>query len=273
MKKLQWIFVVLCSLLTLAIGYCYMHKPIDTNWNISDDVKKAYLSTCKISIEAEGGLGMYTSSGVLLDTGYILTAAHCVDVNRDGQITGNEREPTIQFYGSNSRVIKGRVVFLSHYRIVDLAVIEIENPPDTGVKLGRCKFGERLFTIGMTKGDTPNISEGRASYPVDGSARASIPVWKGNSGGGVWNEKQELMGVASRMGVGSLGSSRFPLSNWMWYVDIDEIHMALSMKKLEFIYEPQEPESYKTVYIIYLLTSLQVLAVVASAVTAKKFLC
>lgn len=254
--------------------------------NINDDVKIAYLATCKIEI------GDYVSTGVLLNTGYVITAAHCVDVNIDGYISGDEKKPKIIFYGSNKSEHDGETIYAGFPPRFDIAIIKLDNPPESSVTLTETKFGDSLFTIGMTLAEDPNISIGRSSSYASGHARASIAAWRGNSGGGIWTTDQKLAGVASKIGIASTESNiripaplnggivmlygrataLSPLANWLRYSDTNEIMAGLDKRGLSFTYKLIEPESKLPMYNIYASLLFNVLGVLLCVSFFRKHL-
>lgn len=271
-------------------------RPIQHDINISPAVKSAYLATCMIEIEDANYPGdkdeYFIATGVLLDTGYVITAAHCVDVDDNGSISLYERRPIVTFYGSIASVHTGTTVFCGKKGKFDIAIVQLDNPPQSSISLGEAKFGDELFTIGMTRGEKPNISVGRESSPYDNHARATIAAWTGNSGGGIWSNKQELIGFVARIGMARNNaaitipvptqdgivfvSGKFttysPLSNWLSYTNIEELKTELDTRRLTFIYEPIEAESMFSVYIIYIITMLHIFGILFCVLVFRKHL-
>lgn len=292
--KLMLIFVAFLAFLIAAFTFI-AKLPFNDDIGkvvINQNVSEAYNATCRIDIEYTL-IGMeLTSTGVLLDTGYVLTAAHCIDGDADGVIDRYERSPQIKFYGDIASVHTGSVVFVGEFDSFDIAVIELENPPPSKVTLADTNFGDMLFTIGMTKSSPPNISTGLASSYSAGHARASIAAWVGNSGGGIWTKDQQLAGIASRIALGQASSivtipvptdegvmviqgkikSTFALSNWLWYADAHEIREGLDNRSLTFVYKTPEPQSQLSVYNSYARMSISILGVLACAIAFKKHL-
>lgn len=287
-----FIFLILGIFILLSTSPSASPKDI----GISDEVKLAYLATCKIEIEDENFPGdkdeYFVATGVLLNTGYVITAAHCIDIDNNGIISQNERNPIITFCGSIASIHSGRTVFCGRKNGFDIAVIQLDNPPQSSISLGETKFGDRLFTIGMTRGQEPNISSGCASSNTDGYARAAIAAWSGNSGGGLWNNKQELIGFVSGVGMAAsnaiitipipqqggimLMRSRFttysPLANWLTYTDLDKFKYELDRRRLTFIYEAIGPESMLPLYGIYARMMLQIFGVLLCVSILRKHL-
>ncbi len=271
-------------------------RPIQYDIDINSNVRLAYLATCKIEVEDENFPGdkdeYFVATGVLLNTGYVVTAAHCIDVDENGNISSYERHPIVTFYGSIASVHTGYTIFCGKKEGFDIAIIQLENPPPSHVSLGEVKFGEELFTIGMTRGFMSNISVGRESSPADGRARATIAAWTGNSGGGLWNKNQEIVGFASRIAMAQnnatiiipiptddgiiLVKGRFttysPLSNWLAYINVKEFRTKLDAKRLTFVYEDIEPPSMLSVYNTYATMMLHILGVLLCVSFIRKHL-
>ncbi len=259
------------------------------NVNISDSVKDAYLSTCRIKVKGPMG-GEFTSTGVVLNTGYIFTAGHCVDVNVNTHIEKNEKTQTVEFFGSVASIQTGTFVYYGHYDNFDVAVISVPDPPKSNVKLADSKFGDKLFTIGMTKGNDSNISFGLASSYAHGHARCSISVWQGNSGGGIWTEDQGLTGIVSRMSMAAVPSrvliptyrgnnlvflegqinSLSPLANWCWYTSAEEIRTKLDNEHLSLLYEVPHEEFY--IDSAYIHMAIQILGVLFCVWFFRKYI-
>ena len=254
---------------------------------INNGVKDAFLSTCRITIEGYGG--KYTSTGVVLNTGYIFTAGHAIDVNMNGRIDDNERNQEVEFFGSVAGIQSATIVYYGDYRNFDLAVIEVPNPPKSNVRLVDTEFGDELFTIGMTKGDNPNISHGISSSPAGLHARCSIPVWSGNSGGGIWTKDQNIVGFVSRVSMAAVRSSIMiptfrndrliylegvvesisPLANWCWYTSSKDIRYNMG-GRLSFLYET-EPD---TIYVspAYFILTIQLIGIMICAWYFRRYI-
>lgn len=289
--------------IVLGITICWMMifigifaRPIQHDTNISPAVKSAYLATCKIEVEDANFPGdkdeYFIATGVLLNTGYVITAAHCIDVDDNGSISPNERSPIVTFYGSIASVHAGQTVFCGRKNGFDIAVVQLESPPQSSILLGDVKFGDELFTIGMTRGLTPNISVGRESSSIGGNGRATIAIWSGNSGGGLWNKNQKVVGFVSHIGMARNSASitipipqergmtlvrgtfdtYFPLANWLIYTNAKELKYELDARRLTFIYNAIEPESMLPVYNVYARMTLYILGILLCVSIFRKHL-
>lgn len=179
-------------LLLLILSGCSL--PSD---KISSDIKDAWNSTCKI--ETETGMG----SGVVLNTGFIITAGHVVDSNQNGILEYNELTCTISF-DNIADVQTGSVLYMGNHitnDTNDIAIISIPNPPQSNISLisnadyKQLDYGERVFVIGMTLGETRRITDGRLDK-IDGvkNHRSSCGIAPGNSGGGLF-KGSNLLGI------------------------------------------------------------------------------
>jgi len=273
---------LLLTAFTVLVGWLIaamvIFWPQPSNIAVKDSVWGAYHSTCRVTMTHPQGT-IY-GTGVTLNTGYILTAAHCVDINMNERLDPEEKNLDVEFFGSVADIQSASVVFCGTYAGNDIAVLEVPNPPESDIHLTDVEFGERVFAIGCTSGSDPNISEGRASSDVGGLARAGLAVWRGNSGGGIWSQDQELAGIVTRLGLGQMhGNIRLmvptengmmmlhmrtrndvPLANWCEYVPAADIKACLDERGLAFIYEEQsEPININPYYPLMVFEILGVL--------------
>lgn len=206
MKRIHLANVLLICVLGTLLLWPNIKEPI-----IHRSVSTAYDSICMISSDALLG-NQFFASGVLLESGYIITAAHVVDRNMDGVIDDNERFVDIKFPALGEEVFLAETIAVSKTPgTLDVAIL---NPTEAiwlpGVKLTSdeeywsTKIGAPLYTIGMQNGDYPgNITDGRMieMKPSSNSHRNSANSYFGNSGGGVFIDNK-LIGIASAVGIG-----------------------------------------------------------------------
>lgn len=179
-------FLIVFSMLLAAYIIPSTEIPIDIP-------KGALNSTCVIHIDGNKG-----ATGVLLDTGYVLTAAHAIDRDRNGVLSEKERRVNIEMFGS---VVPARAIALgeSDWCLLELPV-NVSFMGTTASKR-KSKFGERIFTIGATAGYNKHLTDGRVSLPDHGFARASCPISGGNSGGAIFAEDGSHLGVVVAVGM------------------------------------------------------------------------
>jgi hypothetical protein len=170
--------------------------------NINSSIAPAYHGACMVLSKDMVG------SGVLLNTGYILTTAHGVDNSpANGLIDPWEKEVEIKFF--NPQVtIKGEVIAVGNpYHGEDVALIKPIGPhPESSISLSEetPHVGTEVFTIGAPRGNNPHITDGRICHPGnDGTGSVSTPIYPGNSGGGVFRKDRpdECVGLIIRVAV------------------------------------------------------------------------
>lgn len=204
MKRIHFANVLLICALGTLILWPDIKLPIRHR-----SVNTAYSSICAITT------GNLSASGVLLESGYVLTAAHVVDHNMNGKIESSEKFFNINFPTLNNYKVQAEVVLTSDDpNKLDIAVLKtLKKIPLKGVSLisedlyWRIKIGQPLFAIGMLNGRSPgNITDGRmidmsppATHPF--KHRNSANSYYGCSGGGVF-VGDKLIGISSAVGLG-----------------------------------------------------------------------
>ncbi|MHA2061166.1 MAG: S1 family peptidase [Candidatus Sifarchaeia archaeon] len=199
------------SLLALTIGILGGLLWFQTDYQkqiLHPDVDGPYQSICSITS------GDMIASGVLLESGMVLTSAHAIDRDLDGEVTEKEKQVTVTFHlqGGNF-VTTGTTLVASHvngYEAVDLAILKLgKTPPIRGVSLitteeySKLTIGTPNFVIGMTNGEVPaHVTDGRiTAFDSPANHRSSATVYLGNSGGGVFLHNKKLIGIAGKTGV------------------------------------------------------------------------
>ncbi|WP_185286403.1 S1 family peptidase [Chryseobacterium indologenes] len=133
-------------------------------------------------------------SGVLIDNGRkVITCSHCVNI------------PNTQLLikTTNNAEHLGKIIFNDPN--IDIAIIELHTPCPNGVVIGNpndLKIGQEVFLVGFPS-HTSSISAMGAN--ISGMERGKIfidaSVNHGNSGGPLFNNKGELIGIVnSKMG-------------------------------------------------------------------------
>lgn len=172
-------------------------------------INDAFMSAVQI-IRGRDSVG----SGVVLDTGYILTAAHVVDRNKDGKISKSESIVHIGFQETNERAV-GSVLMIGNekynqkpFNHEDIAVVKITSgyKPKSRIKLASFEemnsmlFGEPLIVLGYPMGGPIHAAEGMLSSKWGPMSRCTTSVYFGYSGGGVFQKHtQRLVGLILRM--------------------------------------------------------------------------
>lgn len=147
-------------------------------------------------------------SGVLLHAdGFVVTAAHVVD-----------DAAAIEVLWASGFKAEAKVVTLS--RTEDLALLKVAAvPPKPAVAVlgdsDALRPGQRLFAIGAPYGLEHSLTAGvvsalrtnpRAGFAPRHLVQCDVPINQGNSGGPLFNEKGEVVGIASFMLSRSGGS-------------------------------------------------------------------
>jgi hypothetical protein len=227
------------------------------------------------------------ASGVLLESGYILTAAHVIDSNGDGELNEDELRTEVIFPNIDFSC-KADVILMSPYQEhgIDLAVLD----PDITIPLKGTRImsmgdyrsqliGTPLVTIGMQLGQSPaNVTDGRliSAHPDDLIHRNSANSYFGNSGGGVFIGN-ELAGIAVMVGYDELYTTvpifedrrmvgmvqigyRIPLSNSSLHVSAPAIIDCLDAEGRSDILVSAPPECpYRAYFSVFLFNSMLVL--------------
>ncbi len=235
------------------------------------DAKNAYDSVCKISsISADG-------SGVLLDTGFVLTAAHVVDSNENGKIDYDELTCKVEFFKPGiAQVFTGTVLFVGDYLnnpSHDVAIMALPSgSPRGSISLvssetfAAINYGDEIFTLGCPRGKSPKIFSGLFEYQDSESvlARGSFTSIMGSSGGGVYTNGGQLIGIitqnfafytseqlmimvpipteggmAMSMGTGSMIQLHYA-PNWSLFVSATQINNLLLDNGLDYVIRPMK---------------------------------
>lgn len=153
-------------------------------------------------------VALITGSGVLVHPdGFVVTAAHVV-----------EAAELVEVHWLDGFKAKAKVVSLS--RTEDIALLKVEaTPPKAVVAVvgdsSVLKPGQRLFAIGAPYGLEHSLTAGVVSALRDNDrpglmprhlVQTDVPLNQGNSGGPLFNEKGEVVGIASFMLSQSGGS-------------------------------------------------------------------
>ena len=88
------------------------------------------------------------------------------------------------------------------------------------------EFGDRVFALGYPRGWGPWLTEGRYS----GDDRISSPIWFGCSGGPVYNEDFELIGLACSI----VGTFQGPYANGARMVPLTDFHEWLDKETMRW---------------------------------------
>jgi S1-C subfamily serine protease len=152
--------------------------------------------------------GNIIGTAVLLENGYLITAGHVVDDNNNQQLEDHEKNVTIHSFVTNEatqcHVVAFGNVTNPEADYLDIAVLHPRDTLRSNVRLDAQDkpLGLPAFTIGMTGGSPPSITDGRINFPLnDTFGRTSVPIYGGNSGGGLFSDNQTCIGVVTGVAI------------------------------------------------------------------------
>lgn len=194
-KKVFYIVATAVLLGTAALFGCSSETTADTVKIYNEAIKKTVEIRCS---DSENKVG-YATGCVVSNDGQILTNKHVV-LSEDAFFEKIE----VRFYNSDDYIM-ATVVKISETD--DLALLKIDKETKDCFSLGQVIYGgERVYTIGNPNGYGLSFSEGVVSSPLkyvkykDDEIKAtqtSITINEGNSGGPLFNEKGELVGIVT----------------------------------------------------------------------------
>jgi serine protease Do len=176
-------------------------------------------SAAKIIIGAGHGSGVYIGNGI------ILTAAHVV-MNIPTRL--GIQDMTVKSSSGGQQT--GRVLWFSNE--YDVAAILVKDTKEYRAALLTCipsKVGDSIITIGSPLNDDfLRINGTVAGVNKFGTLAkkvtvAAMPIAPGSSGGGVFNEYGQVIGIVSQVMVSSLGLNSLSQTGISYYVPSDMI--------------------------------------------------
>lgn len=158
-----------------------------------------------IKVQVENKQGMGTCSGVVVSEDEILLANHCVSMPEGVKL----KQIWVKDYDGRSQ----KATVGMRFPEFDLAVLNVKINETPAKLADSAQVGETCYVVGHPLGIAWVVSKGIVSrnYLVDSSFKdasffvTDAVVLPGNSGGGVWNEKGELLGIVS-MSTSMMGS-------------------------------------------------------------------
>lgn len=202
MRNKKSYFFITCLIL-LIFGFIVVYLSscnkskgfINTTELYSEAIKK----TVEIRCSSEGTNYGYAAGCVVSNDGNILTNKHVVMHN--GQLF---EKVEVRMY-DEAEFHHAKIIKVSDTE--DLALININTSTANAFIIGdTVSGGENVYTIGNPNGFGLSFSEGKVSSPLrfveyNGSQlktiQTSIVINEGNSGGALFNEKCELIGLIS----------------------------------------------------------------------------
>ena len=205
-SRLQTFFQLICLLLvtTMAYGQQLPEKE-------QDGIQQATKATVGILTETDASTGPATkadfavrASGVHIRDGYILTAQHGV---RGGNTERPRIAETIRILTGTLEEFPAKLVGVNAF--LDIAVYRISLEEGTTTSLPPIPFGssapepgDHVFTVGYPLGWGPAVAYGRLGNPntflpsmESRLYQVDLAACSGNSGGGLFNNAGELVGI------------------------------------------------------------------------------
>jgi len=220
-----------------------MHNGTSTPVNRAEEI--ALAATVKIKVEDAEGIS-YATGTVIHSHGNESLVVTCGHVFRDsdgtGDITGE-----YGFASGDVSVARGELIFYdADARDIALMVLKTNGEAIPAVEVASKRItvekGADAFSIGCDHGKNPTIRhtriKNRAAY--DGAIKYDIygrPV-DGRSGGGLFNDNGELIGVCNAAVV--------DVDEGI-YTALDTIHWQLEHTNLAHLFSPSQPMSSLTV--------------------------
>ena len=221
------IFLLVIGILS-SVGLIHNlnNKPIDSTY-ISEVNQKSVVKIIA-QVDSIWGRGEATGSGVLINDNQVVTNHHVVD----GAI-GDTVDVFFPF--DKDTEIEASVVCSDEN--LDLAIIELDEVPSEAEPVQLCadlpSIGADVFAIGYPMGIGYSFTKGVVSYPELESENSSFSfiqfdaaVSPGNSGGGLFNDKNQLIGIVSQKVVAQGAENiamAIPMSVVLDYFETEDI--------------------------------------------------
>lgn len=233
-----------------------------------------------------------TGSGILLDTGYVLTAGHVIDLDGSKKLEEPEKIVELIFYNPDikfggTKTITGKVLAMINNDELDISIIQPLDPTPykSSVKLvtdqeyDKIEFGTKVFTIGCPLGRPIVRTDGTIAHPIlPHLENTSISILPGNSGGGVFNLDNNCLGII-KLGLQRRHKFMFQtfkgiviktfhqtIPNSSNYVPANRIRIWATSENLKYTIDLPEtqpkPKKAKASDVMYLIISVLVLQVI-----------
>jgi serine protease Do len=205
-----------------------------------------------VRVNRSGGQG----SGVIIWSGidedderirntYVLTNQHVVERSQEVEVTTFIYLKRRNSVGTTT--FQSRVVLTS--RESDLALIEIQTPPEVRFTLApliseedwdEMELYEEIYLSGCGNGANPHITHGNLSAVNRAETRMEFTahvIW-GSSGGGLFNNSGELVGICNAMRL----SRGHPVTHQGFGIPISQIRKILRETDYSFVLGEEEEE-------------------------------
>lgn len=197
-KKIKWLIIISVIIFifdNILLCMLYFNQPVNEKTLYNNALEK----TVEIRCTNDGVNYGYATGAVIAKNGTILTNKHVVMANEDYFDLIQ-----VRFY-NDSDFQDAHIVKVSESN--DLALISIDKNVSSYFKLGKSvQGGEKIYTIGNPNGFGLSFSGGYISSPQRivlyentkiNAIQTSIVINEGNSGGPLFNQKGELIGLIS----------------------------------------------------------------------------
>jgi V8-like Glu-specific endopeptidase len=205
---MRWKFSIFAIIIGVMAGLLCLKPDNNSRQVFHEDIDGPYQSVCSITT------GDTVASGVLLESGIVLTAAHAIDRDRDGKLAEDEKQAKVTFHLQGKEFsTTGTTLAFSHvadYESVDLAILKLDKQPPikgssliTSEEYNKLTIGTPNFVVGMTNGEFPgHITDGRiTAFDSPANHRSSATVYMGNSGGGIFLYNKKLIGIVGKTAI------------------------------------------------------------------------
>ena len=171
-----------------------MHSPIDHTMEIIEHARNSV-----VRIQTAQGLGTGFVVASRGDRHLILTNHHVLEVEEGFIFTNTRIPPQCQVVISSGETIPGQFVGQPLDSDIDLALVVVETPFLSPVKIGRfynVSVGERVVAIGNPQGLDFSATQGIVSAKRSGYLlQTDAAINHGNSGGPLYDEQGRVIGV------------------------------------------------------------------------------
>lgn len=173
---------------------------------------REFRKTVRLSVDTVKGNGKILATGVPIDKSSILTAGHFCESAKEGSEAGVLKDKiALEYINDNDEVTKlegGEIVKFEFSPTQDLCIVLM---PKHGIRPVRIawdynvKFGDKVYVVGSPHGFFPIITDGYVAQPLtqempvdilNNKLMVSSAATNGNSGGAVFNQRGEVIGIA-----------------------------------------------------------------------------
>lgn len=181
---------------------------------------------------------MHHGSGTILKSGNILSCLHVFDVDEDDLLSSDERY--VFYLNSSGDITSGTIVWpIRNVKGIDAVIIQPSESLVSSIELSSTDVlpGSQLFSIGFPLGESPtHMTFGHRSFDdEDGFKRASLNVFGGMSGGGVYSTNNgDMLGII----IAGRRNDEVPViphPEWAEYLSSGDIRDAISLDGMIYL--------------------------------------